>query len=78
MVTFDSEKFGSSLSRWRAERGLGVRQFARQIKISPTTLLRIENGGTPDMETFTTIVGGMGWKAEPFFARPTTPTQEEG
>lgn len=35
--------------------GRGVREFAKEIGISPATLSRIENGKLPDLETFSKI-----------------------
>ena len=35
--------------------GRGIREFAREIGISPATLSRIENGKLPDLETFSKI-----------------------
>lgn len=34
------------------KRRIGVREFSKQIGISSATLSRIENGKTPDIETF--------------------------
>jgi transcriptional regulator with XRE-family HTH domain len=46
-----------SLGKLLAERrgGMGVREFARDVGISPATLSRIENGKLPDLETFSKI-----------------------
>jgi transcriptional regulator with XRE-family HTH domain len=68
-VEFDAFKFGYAIRRWRSDNHVGLRSLARQLSISPTTLSRIEQFGVPDMVTFTAIIDGMGWKAEPFFAR---------
>jgi transcriptional regulator with XRE-family HTH domain len=34
------------------KRRIGLREFAKQIGISSATLSRIENGKTPDLETY--------------------------
>jgi transcriptional regulator with XRE-family HTH domain len=46
-----------SLGKLLTERrgGRGVREFAKDIGISPATLSRIENGKLPDIETFSKI-----------------------
>lgn len=46
-----------SLGKLLAERrgGMGVREFSREIGVSPATLSRIENGKLPDLETFSKI-----------------------
>ena len=44
-----------------ARRGtLGVRAAARDAGISPATLSRVENGHTPDMETFEKLCNWLG------------------
>lgn len=46
-----------SLGKLLVERrgGKGVREFSRELGISPATLSRIENGKLPDLETFSKI-----------------------
>lgn len=46
-----------SLGKLLTERrgGRGVREFAKDIGVSPATLSRIENGKLPDIETFSKI-----------------------
>jgi len=46
-------RFSNLLSEKRAEKG--VREFARELGISPATLSRIERGKLPDLETFEKI-----------------------
>ena len=46
-------RFSKLLSEKRAEKG--VREFARELGISPATLSRIERGKLPDLETFEKI-----------------------
>ena len=54
----DIAGFSSAIA---ARRGtLGVRAAARDAGISPATLSRIENGHTPDMETFEKICVWLG------------------
>jgi transcriptional regulator with XRE-family HTH domain len=35
---------GDDLRRWRAEHGIGLRELARMLDVSPTTLMRWEKG----------------------------------
>jgi len=46
-----------SLGKLLSERrgGRGIREFARELDISPATLSRIENGKLPDLDTFSKI-----------------------
>jgi transcriptional regulator with XRE-family HTH domain len=44
---------GKLLTRRRGERG--IREFAKEIGVSPATLSRIESGKLPDIETFSKI-----------------------
>jgi len=46
-------RFSKLLSEKRGEKG--VREFARELGISPATLSRIERGKLPDLETFEKI-----------------------
>ncbi|MGO9316257.1 MAG: helix-turn-helix domain-containing protein [Terracidiphilus sp.] len=43
-------KFSRLLQERRGEKG--VREFARELGISPATLSRVESGKLPDLETF--------------------------
>lgn len=40
--------------------GMGVREAAREVGISPATLSRVENGGIPDLESFSKICRWVG------------------
>jgi transcriptional regulator with XRE-family HTH domain len=48
--TLNILRFSKLLIEKRGERG--VRDFARELGISPATLSRIERGNLPDLETF--------------------------
>jgi transcriptional regulator with XRE-family HTH domain len=50
-------RFSKLLSEKRAEKG--VREFARELGISPATLSRIERGKLPDLETFEKICSAL-------------------
>jgi transcriptional regulator with XRE-family HTH domain len=50
-------RFSKLLSEKRAEKG--VREFARELGISPATLSRIERGKLPDLDTFERICSAL-------------------
>jgi transcriptional regulator with XRE-family HTH domain len=50
-------RFSKLLSEKRGEKG--VREFARELGISPATLSRIERGKLPDLETFAKLCGAL-------------------
>ena len=50
-------KLGKLLAERRG--GTGIREFAKQLGISPATLSRVEHGNLPDIETFTKICNGL-------------------
>lgn len=51
-------KLGKLLMERRG--GMGIREFAKQLEISPATLSRIEHGKLPDIETFSKICDKLG------------------
>jgi transcriptional regulator with XRE-family HTH domain len=57
MSDISLRNIGPALRTKRGDRGL--REVAREIKISPATLARIEAGNLPDIETFTKICSWM-------------------
>lgn len=57
----DSIKIKQLASRIADKRaGLGVREAAKQVGISPATLSRVENEKIPDLETFSRICRWLG------------------
>ena len=55
-----------------AKRGaVGVRTAAREAGVSPATLSRVENGHTPDMETFERLCAWIGADPRRFLVGPT-------
>lgn len=40
--------------------GIGIREAAREVGVSPATLSRVENGKVPDLETFSRICRWLG------------------
>ena len=54
--------------------GVGVREAARQVGISPATLSRVENKKVPDLETFSKICKWLGRDPAVFLGLPASPT----
>ena len=54
-------KIGEVILGWRSDQRprMGLRAAAKEIGLSPTTLLRIERGAPPDPSTLNTIWGWM-------------------
>lgn len=63
-IIFDSYLFAAALRTRRGERSL--RDVAEETGISASTLSRIENGETPDMETFLLLSAWTGWPTNAF------------
>ena len=53
--------FGDVLKKCRSKRRLSVREAARQLKVSPTTITNLEGGKTPDPKA------SMIWKMSEFY-----------
>lgn len=73
------EGLGALVKARRGDRRL--RETASEIGISPPTLMRIENGRTPDIATFTKICRWL--KVDPnelmgFSTKPSEPTRRPG
>lgn len=54
-VRVDIKKLGKSLKDKRELDGLSLRDAAKEHGISSATLCRVENGNTPDIQTFATL-----------------------
>lgn len=70
-------KLGKLLMERRG--GTGIREFAKEIGISPATLSRVEHGKLPDIETFSKICDRLGFDPSEFLqiskpGIPDTPT----
>ena len=61
---FDARLFAAALRTKRGDRGL--RDVATETGVSLSTLSRLENGETPDMETFLTLSSWVGWPTGAF------------
>jgi transcriptional regulator with XRE-family HTH domain len=54
--------------------GMGIREAAKQVGISPATLSRVENKKIPDLETFSKICKWLGRDPAVFLGLPTSPS----
>ncbi|MFO1334345.1 MAG: helix-turn-helix transcriptional regulator [Piscinibacter sp.] len=54
--------------------GMGIREAAKQVGISPATLSRVENKKIPDLETFSKICKWLGRDPAVFLGLPTAPS----
>ncbi|MEM7522675.1 MAG: helix-turn-helix transcriptional regulator [Pseudomonadota bacterium] len=54
---FDRDRFAFALDVVRGERGLSWRQVADQSGVSASTLTRIQQDKSPDMDTFAALCG---------------------
>ncbi|HJV19312.1 MAG TPA: helix-turn-helix domain-containing protein [Sediminibacterium sp.] len=66
-MTFDSSFFSHRLKLKQSVMKLSVRETAKQIGISPATVSRLNNGATPDIETFAMCCKWMRLEMERFF-----------
>ena len=70
---FDGKEFGRQLRVTRAYSNIDMRTLSKQIGISPSTLSRIENGYTPDVNTFATLSHWIGADMQDFFTSKKIP-----
>lgn len=57
-INTDIEALAGRIQQHRA--GKGIREAAKEIKISPATLSRVENCKVPDLDTFSKICAWLG------------------
>jgi transcriptional regulator with XRE-family HTH domain len=62
--------FGEHIRQWREERGLGLRQFAKAVGVSPTFLSKMERGlgALPGEETIRNMAKILGKDADELLA----------
>lgn len=65
MLTYNGDRFGTRLRRWRGARTL--RELAAEIGSSAATLSRLESGYTPDLTVFMVLCQQMGDDPREFF-----------
>jgi len=74
-LRFDNEKFTNVVKEKmftqmaKEKRRIGVREFAKKIGVSASTISRVENGKLPDVETFYKICWWMNKSTDEFFKR---------
>lgn len=66
-------KFSSLLTEKRKDKG--IREFARELSISPATLSRIERGNLPDLETFEKLCAALAIDPADVLDRAVIPSQ---
>lgn len=66
-MTFDKARFRTYFQAHA--QGKAVRLLARDIGISASTVSRVANGETPDLDSFAAIVAWMGVSADEFFSK---------
>lgn len=56
----------ASLDRAREAKGMSWRELARELKLSPSTMSRLQNKKSPDVNAFMTMVRWLNMEAESF------------
>ncbi len=64
----------AALDSERRAKELSWRQLAKEAGISPSTLTRMQQGKSPDVNTFTALTRWLNTPAERFHAENTTPS----
>lgn len=68
----------AALDAERRAKGLSWRQLAKAAGISPSTLTRMQQGKSPDVNTFSALTRWLNVPAERFYAaRPSRPDQRD-
>ena len=73
MPKYSVEVLGAMVNKKRGERNL--RETAKEIGIGPATLMRIESGRTPDIDTFGKICRWLGVSPGQYLGFDSTETQ---
>ncbi len=60
MTLFDPILFGKRVRQLRTAQSLSLRDLAGTLKLSPSTIHRIENAFAPDVETFLVLSKWLG------------------
>ncbi len=72
------EALVAALDAERKTKGLSWRQLAKAAGVSPSTLTRMQQGKSPDVNTFSALTGWLNIPAERFYVdQPHRPTQRE-
>jgi len=68
----------AALDAERRARGISWRQLAQEAKVSPSTLTRMQQGKSPDVNTFSALTSWLDMPAEHFYStRPAHPPRED-
>ena len=68
----------AALDSERKAKGLSWRQLAKEAGVSPSTLTRMQQGKSPDVNTFTALTQWLNIAAERFYTdHPSGPAQED-
>jgi hypothetical protein len=66
-IAFDHESFSKALKTKRViTEDLTIRALAKKLKVSPATLSRCENQGTPDLITYAKVCRWLGVEMNKF------------
>ena len=65
----------ASLDEARRAKGLSWRELARQLELSPSTMTRLSNKRSPDLNAFMTMVSWLNMPAEDFLTDRDESTQ---
>lgn len=60
----------ATLDAERRARGISWRQLAKDAGVSPSTLTRMQQGKSPDVNTFSALTRWLNIPAERFYAQP--------
>jgi transcriptional regulator with XRE-family HTH domain len=72
------ESLVAALDSERQARGLSWRQLAKEAKVSPSTLTRMQQGKSPDVNTFSALTRWLDIPAERFYGeQPARTTQDD-
>lgn len=73
----DLDSLVGTLDSERKVRGLSWRQLAMQAQVSPSTLTRMQQGKSPDVNTFTALTKWLNIPAERFYSAEVTQKDSE-
>lgn len=76
-TNFDVRGFMSALDGVRVAKSLSWRGVARETHIAPSTLTRISQGRTPDVNVLAALCGWAGLTANDFFRNSSSPEGAE-
>ena len=66
-ISFDFEGFSLAIQQKRSESNLTLRELARDIVVSASSIGRLENGHLPDLLTYAKLCMWLGVSTDKFF-----------